>query len=139
MNREDEERRRYKGVYNRFMMQPAKISTSAFVRLYILYLLSNGNEMYGLEMIEKMEEDFARVSRWKPSPSVVYPILKRMSNQGYITFIKEDPDTNSRKYYRMTTPGFTFWKREKDKFYNIFKEAINMLQLVMDEIYKDKK
>jgi PadR family transcriptional regulator PadR len=136
MPTKDEERRKYKGIYNRFMMQPAKISTTGFVRLYVLYMLTEKkDEMYGLEMIEQIKKDFAHVSRWKPNSSVMYPILKRLSNQGYLAYYKEDPTTNSRKYYKITRAGKQYYREQKDKYQPIFNEAISMLELAIDEIY----
>jgi|LSQX01.2.fsa_nt_gb PadR family transcriptional regulator PadR len=126
--------RRYRGAYDRFQMQPAKISTTAFVQLYILHMLQGGREMYGHEMIKAMEERF-KGSDWRPSPSVVYPVLRTMVEQGWLTYQKEDPMTNSKKYYRMTQAGWEFFQRKKAEYRPKIDSSIELLLRAREDIY----
>jgi len=91
--------------------------------------------MYGAEMMEWMEQEFEEVSDWSPSSGSVYPILKRLANQGYLSYYKEDEMVNSKKFYRITPTGRDYYKEQKKKYDPIFKEAIQMLKISIKEIY----
>jgi len=52
-----------------------------FTRYYVLYLLSK-NDMTGKEIIDAASSD--PNLRWKPSPGLIYPMLGRLLEEGYI-------------------------------------------------------
>ncbi len=52
-----------------------------FTRYYVLYLLSK-NPMTGKEIIDAASSDLSL--HWKPSPGLIYPMLGRLLDEGFI-------------------------------------------------------
>jgi PadR family transcriptional regulator PadR len=67
--------------------------------LCVLALLTN-RDYYGYEMVHEISQII------EISEGTVYPILKRLTREGYLeTYLKESRDGPSRKYYRITPEG----------------------------------
>jgi PadR family transcriptional regulator, regulatory protein PadR len=70
-----------------------------FIRLHLLHHASEG-PIYGLEMIEELGRHGYRVS-----PGTLYPILHRLTADGYLEQEARVVDGRRRKYYRATPAG----------------------------------
>jgi len=69
------------------------------LELCVLSLLYHG-EMYGYELTSKLSEAISI------SDGTIYPLLRRMKNEGYVTtYLSESNEGPPRKYYRLTETG----------------------------------
>lgn len=69
------------------------------LELCALTLLLN-EDKYGYELADMLGK------KMTVSEGAVYPMLKRLQNDGYFdTYLKESPNGPARKYYRITVSG----------------------------------
>lgn len=71
------------------------------------------SDSYGYEIVKSLEE----VS--KISESTLYPILRRLEAQGYLTTYKEEHNNRIRKYYKITESGRNRIEEFKDQWEQI--------------------
>ena len=65
------------------------------------------NDMYGYELVEKVSKVV------DVSEGTIYPILKRLTNEGYFeTYTKESTEGPIRKYYHITSRGLKIMNEE---------------------------
>ena len=109
-------------------MQDTGHSFSAYYKratspLVVLSLLKN-RPMYGYEISAEMNERSSGMF----TISVLYPVLYRLQEQGYIEeFEVKVTDGRARNYYRITTPGeqyLTATLEEFKKLTDIFEQLI---------------
>lgn len=120
-----------KGQRNRQF--PSKISTTSFVKLYILHLLRE-KSYYGNEIIEEIKRRLN--SKWEPSPGMVYPLLRELEENGYITGWWIEPDKRSIRKYRITDEGFDHYKKIKLLYESIFMDSLDIIKCILKDIYK---
>lgn len=71
------------------------------LELCVLCILSEGDR-YGYELVNEISKNIAI------SDGTIYPILRRLNNEGYFeTYLKESQEGPPRKYYRLTDLGRT--------------------------------
>ena len=76
-------------------------------------------DMYGYELVEKVSKVV------DVSEGTIYPILKRLTNEGYFeTYLKESSEGPARKYYRITVLGIQHQEKVLAEW-NTFSEKIN--------------
>lgn len=64
-------------------------------------------DMYGYEIVQSISKSI------EVSEGTVYPILRRLSKEGYFeTYIVESNEGPARKYYRITALGIEFYKKQ---------------------------
>ena len=69
------------------------------LELCVLSLLYH-SEMYGYELTSKLSEAISI------SDGTIYPLLRRLKNEGYVTtYLSESNEGPPRKYYRLTETG----------------------------------
>src|SRR5690625_6749250 len=69
------------------------------LELCVLVLL-NKEDRYGYELVRKISDQIAI------SEGTVYPLLRRLTKEGYFTtYLKESTEGPSRKYYQLTDIG----------------------------------
>ncbi len=69
------------------------------LELCALTVLLNGDR-YGYELADMLG------NKMEISEGSVYPMLKRLQNEGFFeTYLKESPNGPARKYYRITVKG----------------------------------
>ena len=62
--------------------------------------LYTSGEMYGYELTSKLSEAISI------SDGTIYPLLRRLKNEGYVTtYLSESNEGPPRKYYRLTETG----------------------------------
>ena len=63
-------------------------------------------DMYGYEIVQSISKSI------EVSEGTIYPILRRLSKEGYFeTYIVESNEGPARKYYRITALGIEFYKK----------------------------
>lgn len=114
---------------------PSKISTTSFVKLYILHLL-NEKPHYGNEIIDEIG---VRLNgKWEPSPGMIYPLLREFESEGYIRGWWQEPDKRSIRNYKLTPEGFEHYKKIKLLYKSNIEDSLVMLRSIMADIYKEK-
>lgn len=95
------------------------------LELCVLVLLDKLDQ-YGYELVQKISEQIAI------SEGTVYPLLRRLSKEGYLTsYLKESSEGPPRKYYKLTDDGRSFlhelledWKQFSNGVNKIIKEGV---------------
>lgn len=125
----------YKGQYNRLF--PAKISTTSFLTLYILYLFEFRNSFYGKELIDEIQNRFE--GRWKPSHGIVYPMLRKLEDEGLLNGAwEDDSDKKTKRIYSITDKGREAFKKEIVTHEEVFIDSYNMMVQILQDLYKRK-
>lgn len=112
---------------------PTKISTTSFVKLYILHLLTE-KSYYGNEMIDEIKTRLD--NKWEPSPGMVYPLLRDLETEGYILGWWQEPDKRSIRHYRITDEGFEHFNKLKLIYKSDFEESMTIINNTLLDIYK---
>lgn len=111
---------------------PSKISTTSFVKLYILHLLKE-KSYYGNEIIEEIKSRLH--SKWEPSPGMVYPLLRELEEEGYVTGWWEEPDKRSIRRYRLTDDGYKHYQIILLQYKSSFEDSLSIVKSVLKDIY----
>lgn len=112
---------------------PTKISTTSFVKLYILHLLTE-KSYYGNEIIDEIK---ARLdNKWEPSPGMIYPLLRDLESEGYILGWWQEPDKRSIRHYRITDSGYEHFQKIKLIHKDGFEESMTIIRNTLSDIYK---
>jgi DNA-binding PadR family transcriptional regulator len=124
---------KYRGERNRQF--PSKISTTSFVKLYILHLLKE-KSYYGNEIIDEIKSRLD--NKWEPSPGMVYPLLRELEEEGYVTGWWDEPDKRSIRRYRLTDEGYKHYQIILLQYKPIFEDSLHIVQNVLKDIYNMK-
>jgi DNA-binding PadR family transcriptional regulator len=111
---------------------PSKISTTSFVKLYILHLLKE-KSYYGNEIIEEIKSRLH--NKWEPSPGMVYPLLRELEEEGYVTGWWEEPDKRSIRRYRLTDDGYKHYQIILLQYKSSFEDSLSIVKSVLKDIY----
>ncbi|MDX9917829.1 MAG: PadR family transcriptional regulator [Gudongella sp.] len=114
---------------------PTTISTTSFVKLYILHLL-NTKSYYGNRLIDEISRRLS--GKWTPSPGMVYPLLNQMETEGYITGHWEEPTKRTIRVYRITDKGREHFNTIKSMNKSSFDDSLSIIKSVMKDIYNIK-
>ena len=112
---------------------PTKISTTSFVKLYTLHLLTE-KSYYGNEIIDTIKSRLD--NKWAPSPGMVYPLLRQLESEDYILGWWQEPDKRSIRHYRITDSGFEHFKKIKLIYKSDFEESMTIINNTLLDIYK---
>lgn len=112
---------------------PTAISTTQFVKLYILHLLTE-KDFYGQEMIDSIHSRLG--NRWKPSPGMVYPLLRELEENLYVYSWWIEPEKRSIKKYRLTKEGYAHYQKVRLLYEDSFRDAEAIISCTMKDIYK---
>ncbi len=113
---------------------PSKISTTGFVRMYILHLLTEGS-FYGNKIIDEISSRLN--NKWEPSPGMVYPLLNQLETEGYIVGSWDEPTKRSIKRYRITDKGIEHYKVIKKRNKDSLDDSMLIIKAVLHDIYKE--
>ena len=79
----------------------------------LVLLFASKKDRYGYELVEEISKVV------NVNEGTIYPILKRLTNEGYFeTYLKESTGGPSRKYYKLTVLGI----KRKDIFLDEWKK-----------------
>ena len=71
-----------------------------------------------------------RTVGWKPSPGSVYPLLKKLEDNGFVFFIKQ----KKKKLYSLTMKGAEYLEKlEKEEFISHFEQQFTMFKSLSEE------
>lgn len=92
---------------NAYAKIPIKFSSASFLEVFVLYTLSKSpSGTYGMDILYQIEGKIPK-EIWKPSHGNLYPILNKLTKEGYI--VKENSEneklSNNRKIYKITDLG----------------------------------
>lgn len=106
-----------------FMRQLERVRSHAFIALqgtprgllmyYVLHKLSL-KPVYGYEILKDIESKSEGV--WRPGPSSIYPLLKKLERAGFIRAQGKEGDGTSHKFYTITQKGREQLLELKKKF-----------------------
>lgn len=120
----------YKGQRQRQF--PTKISTTSFVKLYILHLL-NEKTYYGNMIKDEMKKRLQ--GRWEPSPGMIYPLLRELESEGYIVGSWDEPNKRSIRRYKITDTGIKHYKVLLLQNKESFDDSLLIIKNVLKDIY----
>lgn len=123
----------YKGERHRQF--PTKISTTSFVKLYILHLL-NERHYYGNEIKDEIKSRLN--NRWEPSPGMIYPLLRQLEKEGYIEGWWDEPEKRSIRRYKITDSGYEHYKILLLQNKSAFDDSLLIVKNVLKDIYGEK-
>ncbi len=84
------------------------------LELCVLSLLKR-NDKYGYELINEISKNI------EISEGTIYPLLRRLKNEGYVvTYLEESSGGPPRKYYRLTEKG----EKTREQFLNEWNEFL---------------
>ncbi len=119
-----------KGQRNRQF--PTKISTTSFVKLYILHLV-NEKSYYGNKIKDEMKRRLK--DKWEPSPGMIYPLLRELEAEGYIVGSWDEPNKRSIRRYRITDSGIKHYKVLLLQNKYAFDDSLTIIRSVLKDIY----
>lgn len=74
----------------------------------LVLLIVEKKDMYGYELVEEVSQIV------DVNEGTIYPILKRLTNEGYFeTYLEESKEGPTRKYYHITSLGKKYCKEQK--------------------------
>jgi len=98
------------------------------LNLCVLVLLDK-KDRYGYELVQKISDQISI------SEGSVYPLLRRLTKEGYFTtYLQESSEGPPRKYYRLTDLGRTYLQEQLTEWKS-FTEGVNHL---IEEGVKDE-
>lgn len=114
---------------------PTKVSTTSFVKLYILHLI-NDKSYYGNEIKDEIKKRLD--DKWEPSPGMIYPLLRELEQEGYIEGWWDEPDKRSIRRYKITDNGIKHYKILLLQNKPAFEDSLLIVKNVLKDIYKEK-
>ena len=85
----------------------------------LVLLIVFKKDMYGYELVEAVSKVV------DVNEGTIYPILKRLTNEGYFeTYLEESNEGPTRKYYHITTLGMKYCKEQKNEWKK-FSDSVN--------------
>lgn len=125
--------KRDRQIFVSFNTTNNRFNTTSIVKLFILKLLSNKN-YYGQELINSIEDLFS--GQWKPSPGMIYPLLRKMEENEWVEAWWDIPDKKSKRTYKITGNGIKYYKYLKEVYKDQLEESRNIIDVVIENIYK---
>lgn len=122
----------YKGKRQRQF--PTTVSTTTFVKIYILHLLKE-KHYYGNELKDEISK---RVNyKWSPSPGMIYPLLRELESASYIEGWWEEPTKRSIRRYKITDAGVKHYNNIAIKYKSSFDDSLIVIKSILKDIYNE--
>jgi DNA-binding PadR family transcriptional regulator len=118
---------------NRNRQFPNKVNTTTIVKLLILNLLIKKSH-YGNEIIDKIEIDLNYM--WRPSPGMIYPLLRNMEDNMLIEGWWDEPDKKTKRHYKVTDIGIKHFENIKLLYKPLLEESLSIINSTINTIYK---
>ncbi len=91
------------------------------LELCVLSLLRQGDK-YGYELAEAISRDIP------VAEGTIYPLLRRLKNEGYFeVYIKDSSEGPPRKYYKLTQKGVDTQKEQYEEWSEFTKQVIKVI------------
>ncbi|MDD2446068.1 MAG: PadR family transcriptional regulator [Tissierellia bacterium] len=113
---------------------PTTLSTTQFVKLYILHLLTE-KSYYG----NRIKDEITRRlnDKWSPSYGMIYPLLSDLEINGYIEGWWDEPNKRSIKRYKITDKGKEHYKIIKLQSKEHIDDSLLIINNVLKDIYNE--
>jgi DNA-binding PadR family transcriptional regulator len=109
-----------------------QVFTKGLLPLYVLYILSLG-PTNGNEISHKIGERTSGL--WVPSTGGIYPILKRLEKDGFISGQWDSPKKRIQKIYSLTDAGLKEFDDKKTLLKKKIEEALSVFKIVYNDLY----
>ena len=116
--------------------QSAKLNSTNISKILILDFLIKDGSCYGYELSAKIEGTMNYM--WKPSNSLIYPLLRNMEENMWVQGWWDIPDKKTRRNYRITDEGIEHYKIIKLIYKPLLDESLAITQGVLNKIYRKK-
>lgn len=94
----------------------------------LVFSLLKDRDHYGYEMVEKISNHI------NISEGTIYPLLRRLSKEGYVsTYLEESQSGPPRKYYKLTERGYIQYEDQIDEWYEFVNGVNSLLREDEDE------
>lgn len=94
----------------------------------LVFSLLKDRDHYGYEMVEKISNHI------NISEGTIYPLLRRLSKEGYVsTYLEESQSGPPRKYYKLTARGYSQYEDQIDQWYEFVNGVNSLLREDEDE------
>ncbi|MDI2585913.1 PadR family transcriptional regulator [Psychrobacillus sp. NEAU-3TGS] len=92
------------------------------LNLCVLVLLDK-QDRYGYELVQKISDQISI------SEGSVYPLLRRLTKEGYFTtYLQESTEGPPRKYYKLTELGRTYLHEQLNEWKNFTNGVNNLIE-----------
>jgi len=108
-----------------------KTGVKIITGLYILKILQNGSA-YGNKMAEEIKERTQNLIT--PNPNALYPLLRKMEEDGYITGQWDNPGTHSKRVYTITDAGSSLVPVLQSKVKDRFMERERKIAILREDL-----
>lgn len=110
-----------------------KLNTTSVVKMLILYFLKDRN-YYGNELIDQIEMSLDY--HWRPSPGMIYPLLRNMEDNLLIVGWWDEPDKKTKRHYKITDTGIKHFERIKEIYRPQLEESQAIINNAINILYK---
>lgn len=94
----------------------------------LVFALLKDRDHYGYEMVEKISKHI------NISEGTIYPLLRRLSNEGYVsTYLEESQSGPPRKYYAITNFGKKQYEGQIEEWFEFINSVNTILKGETDE------
>ncbi|MCB2295431.1 PadR family transcriptional regulator [Clostridium algoriphilum] len=116
--------------------QSIKLNSTNISKILILDFLIKDGSCYGYELSAKIESTMNYM--WKPSNSLIYPLLRNMEENMWVKGWWDVPDKKTRRNYRITDEGIKHFNIIKLIYKPLLDESLAITQGVLNKIYINK-
>lgn len=109
-----------------------QVFTKGLLPIYVLYLLSQG-PTNGNEISNKISRNTD--GRWTPSTGGIYPLLKRMEDDGLITGAWDNPEKHFQKVYHITDIGLYELENKKQIMKSKIEDSLEVFKIIYRDLY----
>lgn len=109
-----------------------QVFTKGLLPLYVFYILSLG-PTNGNEISHKIGERTNGL--WVPSTGGIYPILKKLEKDGFISGQWDNPKKRIQKIYSLTDTGIKEFEDKKTLLKKKIEEALSVFKIVYNDLY----
>ncbi|GAA0086028.1 PadR family transcriptional regulator [Clostridium sp. MB05] len=110
-----------------------QVFTKGLLPIYVLHILTtgptNGNDI--ANKIGQRTNGF-----WIPSTGGIYPLLKKLEKDEYITGEWDDPKKKFQKVYSLTPKGLNEYNTRKHLLKPKIEEALKVFKIIYKDLYK---
>lgn len=108
-----------------------KTGVKIITGLYILKILKNG-AAYGNKISEQIK---MRTQNFlTPNPNALYPLLRKMEEDGYVTGEWNNPETHSKRIYTITNTGIALIVVLEDKVKKRFIKTEKQIAILREDL-----
>jgi len=116
--------------------QSIKLNSTNISKILILDFLIKEVSCYGYELSAKIEATMNYM--WKPSNSLIYPLLRNMEENMWVKGWWDVPDKKTRRNYKITDEGIKHFNSIKLIYKPLLDESLSITQGVLNKIYINK-